>query len=527
MRSVFSPSVHRIIFLGSLVLALISLPFSKFTLTISIMVFLANWLVEGEWNRKWTMLKTNYSVFFFSAIFVSLVIGLLYSTNIVYGQKEVIQKLPLLVFPIVFASSKPVSQKEKCLLIGSFVTAVFVYTLISCFLFIYNFNTIGDVRDISPFVSHIRFSLMVNISIAAVVWALSSIKKLRTGHRFLGFTLILWFVLYLFVLKSLTGIVLLFVLASLFLIYKTLKFTKPLHRVLLFVAVLLLWTIPAIYLTTEANRFFQNRQVVDDVILNDTTVNGNHYRHNLKYLQYENGNLVWINVCRRELKKEWNLRSEIDYTGKDKLGQPLSSTLIRYLASLGLSKDSVGVWSLTEEDIMHIESGATNILFKQNRLGLYPRLYQTFWEIDQYRMYNHVSGSSLVQRYVFIRAGFNILLQNFWIGVGTGDLVDEFNSYYHQNEPKLKRKYWYLSHNQFLTHAVQVGLIGFLLFIAGWFVPLYIKRKSIDLLSVAFFIIATLSMLNEDTFQTHVGVTLTATFYGMLIFGTSSNDAHE
>lgn len=176
---------------------------------------------------------------------------------------------------------------------------------------------------------------------------------------------------------------------------------------------------------------------------------------------------------------------------------------------------------------MHIESGATNILFKQNRLGLYPRLYQTFWEIDQYRMYNHVSGSSLVQRYVFIRAGFNILLQNFWIGVGTGDLVDEFNSYYHQNEPKLKRKYWYLSHNQFLTHAVQVGLIGFLLFIAGWFVPLYIKRKSIDLLSVAFFIIATLSMLNEDTFQTHVGVTLTATFYGMLIFGTSSNDAHE
>jgi len=74
---------------------------------------------------------------------------------------------------------------------------------------------------------------------------------------------------------------------------------------------------------------------------------------------------------------------------------------------------------------------------------------------------------------------------------------------------------------------VQVGFIGFLLFIAGWFVPIYIKRKSIDLLSVAFFIIATLSMFNEDTFQTHVGVTLTAVFYGMLIFSPSSNDADE
>jgi len=445
----------------------------------------------------------------------------------VYGQKEVIQKLSLLVFPMVFASSLPLSQKEKYLLVGSFVTAVFVYTLISGFLFVYNFNAIDNVRDISPFVSHIRFSLMVNISIAAVVWALSSIKKFATGYRFLGFTLILWFVLYLFVLKSLTGIVVLFVLANMFLIYKTLKFARPLPRVILVVTVLLLWTIPAIYVAFEAKQFFIHRQAVDDVILNDTTVNGNPYKHNLNYLQYENGNLVWINVCKTELEKEWNARSEIDCSGKDKLGQPLSSTLIRYLASLGHNKDSVGVWSLTDEDIIHIESGATNVLFKRNKLGLYPRLYQTFWEIDQYKMYNHVSGSSLVQRFVFVRAGFNILLQNFWIGVGTGDLVDEFNSYYHQNEPKLKRKYWYLSHNQFLTHAVQVGFIGLLLFIAGWFVPFYVKRKSIDLLSVAFFIIATLSMLNEDTFQTHVGVTLTAIFYGMLFFSTGSNDAYE
>ena len=71
------------------------------------MVFLANWLIEGEWNRKWTMLKANYSVFFFSAIFLSLVFGLLYTNNIVYGKNEVVKKLPLLVFPIVFASSKP------------------------------------------------------------------------------------------------------------------------------------------------------------------------------------------------------------------------------------------------------------------------------------------------------------------------------------------------------------------------------------------------------------------------------------
>ncbi|MDD2197730.1 MAG: O-antigen ligase family protein [Bacteroidales bacterium] len=522
MKPLLPLKIHRKIFIGSGLLTILSLPFSKFTLTIALMVFTANWLLEGQWQPKWIRLKSNYSVFFFFGLYLSLVIGLLLTHNLTYGIKEITQKLPLLLIPLVFASTKPVNESEKQLLLGFFVLAIFVYSLLSSYIFFLNYWGFGNVRKISPFVSHIRLSLMVNISIAIVMWGMSRLRVLPKIKLVLGVVLLFWFVVYLFILQSLTGIVVLMLMVSFYCVYYAFKLKKRVYKTSIVLGFVLLWVIATSYLVLNAREYFGSRQQVDELILNDRTENGNLYKNNLNYIQYENGNLVWVNVCRKELEKEWNSRSSVKYTGKDKLSQPVSSTLIRYLASMGLNKDSVGVWSLSEEDVFFIEQGATNVMFKEHKIGFYPRLYQTFWEIDQYRTYGQVSGSSLVQRYVFARAGINIFLNNFWFGVGTGDLVEVFKKFYKENEPKLKPEFWHLSHNQFLTQAVQVGFFGLLIFILGWFYPLYQQRKKIDLLSFAFFIIITLSMLNEDTLQTHTGVSLAAFFYGLLFFSVDS-----
>lgn len=522
MKPLLSHKIHRQTFIGSGILAIVSLPFSKFTLTVALMVFTANWLLEGQWQQKWSRLKSNYSVFFFFGLYISLLFGLLLTDNLAYGLKEITQKLPLLLIPLVFASTKPVNEREKQLLLGFFVLAVFVYSLMSTYIFFLNYWGFDNVREISPFVSHIRLSLMVNISIAIVIWGMSRLRALSSVKYVFGVVLLSWFTVYLFILQSLTGIVVLMLMVSLYCVYYAFKIKKMIYMGSIVLGFVLLWVIVASYLTLNAREYFGNRQHVDEITLDDRTENGNLYENNLNYVQYENGNLVWINVCRKELEKEWNARSSIDYNGKDKLNQPVPSTLIRYLASMGLNKDSVGVWSLSEEDIAFIEQGATNIMHKEHKIGFYPRLYQTFWEIDQYRTYGQVSGNSLVQRYVFVRAAISVFLNNFWFGVGTGDLVDVFKEFYKVHEPKLKPEYWFLSHNQFLTQAVQAGFFGLLVFLWGWFYPLYHQRKRIDLLSFVFFIIITLSMLNEDTLQTHAGVSLTAFFYGLLFFSVDS-----
>jgi hypothetical protein len=249
------------------------------------------------------------------------------------------------------------------------------------------------------------------------------------------------------------------------------------------------------------------------------TVNGNPFTHDVETKEYENGNLLWVNVCWDEMERVWPTRSNIPFNGKDGLGQAVSYTILRYLTSKDLTKDSLGITKLDAIDIELIESGVTSVIFRQNRFGVYPRLYQLLWEIDQYRHFARISGSPFIQRLIYIKAAVHIISNNFFYGVGTGDFLDEFHAYYRVYEPKLEKRYWYPSHNQFITRFVTLGLWGFIVFFVAWFLPLFIEKAHRRIIALAFFLIITISMLNEDTLLTHIGVSFTALFYSLLIFG--------
>ncbi|NJK85175.1 MAG: hypothetical protein HC906_03650 [Bacteroidales bacterium] len=98
----------------------------------------------------------------------------------------------------------------------------------------------------------------------------------------------------------------------------------------------------------------------------------------------ENGYYIWLYVCDQELEEEWNKISQLPFNGQDKRGQELRHTLIRYLTSKGLRKDSAGISKLSEKDILAVENGDANVLFTK-KLSLYPRLYQIIWEFDVYK----------------------------------------------------------------------------------------------------------------------------------------------
>src|SRR5690606_36904744 len=118
--------------------------------------------------------------------------------------------------------------------------------------------------------------------------------------------------------------------------------------------------------------------------------------------------LVYVYINENELRNEWNKRSSVKYDD-DLNGFPLGSTLIRYLASRGYRKDSVGVNKLTVEDIEMIERGVTNYKFKNHILSLYPRIYETIWEIDQYLRTSDPDDKTLAQRIEFAKASFIII----------------------------------------------------------------------------------------------------------------------
>ena len=84
------------------------------------------------------------------------------------------------------------------------------------------------------------------------------------------------------------------------------------------------------------------------------------------------------------MRNEWNKISNLDYDGRDKMGNKIKYTIIRYLTSKGLRKDSAGIAKLTTEDIHLIEEGKANYIYGR-KIAIYPKLYEVIWQIDRFR----------------------------------------------------------------------------------------------------------------------------------------------
>ena len=112
------------------------------------------------------------------------------------------------------------------------------------------------------------------------------------------------------------------------------------------------------------------------------TANGNPYYNDPDSRLIENGNLIYADICEKELYSSWSLRSKMNLSKTDEKGQSLLHTLIRYLSSKGLRKDAEGVAALSDEDIINIENGKTNYRFAGHR-SLNQRIYNIIWQIDR------------------------------------------------------------------------------------------------------------------------------------------------
>jgi O-antigen ligase len=153
------------------------------------------------------------------------------------------------------------------------------------------------------------------------------------------------------------------------------------------------------------------------------------------------------------------------------------------------------------------------------RFRLYPRIYEVIWEIDRYRMGYDPNDKSIVQRYLYLDAGWKIARQNLWFGVGNGDVDRAFKQYYETTDSPLKEKRRRRAHNQYLTFMISFGIPGMILCLAALVAPLFLARRERSFLATGFMILLLISMLNEDTLETSTGAVFTAFFLSIFIFG--------
>lgn len=486
-------------------------------MSIAQFILLGNWLVatliQRQFKSRIKLFYDNKIAFFMALLFVVYIIGIFYSKNVSHAFHEAKIKLPLLTLPWVFSTSRNFFTKglHKGILFA-FAGTVVVVSLINIGLY-YGQEVQTDIRTMSRFISHIRFSLCI---VFALLILLKNIRLSSKLSLFIKLTSFFWLITYLIISQSITGIVLAVILLPFFLYVEQIrKKASPLIKL----GILLILLIPTTWIASlffRETAFYTNKEELNNTYeLLDTTQHGYPYEHKLYNHQIENGYYIWRNVCYAELQYAWNNVSETDFWKKDKSGEYQYASLIRYMASKGLIKDAEGFKELSNEDIEAIENGVTNYRFKTMN-GVHRRVYETLWEIDYYRHGALPAYGSLIQRLAFWKAAYKTWQQDPLIGVGSGDLKEAMEKWYQTSSLKGHPSFWLKPHNQYLTFLVQFGIVGFIVCLCSVFIPFCIRPHST--LYLFFIALIGLSMFTEDTLDTQAGITFFAFFHAYFGF---------
>lgn len=503
-----SRKIHQNVHFLGLVIMIAGLPFSVFLMSLSQIVLLLNWIIEGKYREKLSRYFKNKDALMLTGIFLILLPGLFYSDNQQEALKMLRINLPFLVLPLILGSREALPAKRYKLLLYLFIGSVTLATAVcaAAGLPAWLNGEFNDVRQISLFISHIRFALLICL---AILLSLHIGFRDKTTRKHLLYTAAAWMALFLLILQSLTGIVILGTIITVWAISQAWKRLSPALSItvtLIPVAIitLLVWTG-----LKEYRRYTQPAEFIAE----SYTPRGNPYSHNLSVV--ENGNYVGAFVSEKELEDSWNQRSEIPYDSLDRKGHHLNQTLIRYLNSKSLRKDAEGVAALSDTDVRFIEQGIANVNYT-GAWGIKTRFYQTLWEFSRLEAGDmNASGSTFLLKYELFRQGIRIIADNPILGVGIGDVPDEFKKRHEEGGRISDSKWWMTSHNQYIYIAAAAGLPAMACFLYFFLFPSF-KRGYTPL---AFFIgIAAISMLTEDTLSTQAGVSFVAFFYCVFLF---------
>jgi hypothetical protein len=410
--------------------------------------------------------------------------------------KEIKTLLPLVLAPLFLQNLNPISKSEEAIIWKVFFFAVGISALI-CVVYAAVKYPLPEPRSASLFISHIRFSLMAVLALIGA-WRMPGVIPLSMK---LGLTAVVC--TFFFFVGTLTGWGLLIVLVAILFASKSKRNKFIVIGTTISVASVLLFFLSK----NTGSTSFQTEQI--------QSARGEKYIHQPTNFQTENGNRIFINVAPHELDSAWLARTNHPMLQKDARGQLVQTTLIRYLASRGLTKDAAGIQQLSDTDISNILGGNTNCNEPQWN-ALEKRWHQIVFEYQTFQSSENPSGHSLFQRLEYYKGAKFIIERNLLFGVGQGNVKSAYNEAYKQTSPSLDEKVQHAVHNQFLSYWIAGGVFALLSFILYFFFMWKQARKNEIVL--AFVTLAFLSCLTEDTLTTQPGVAFFAFFSTFFFF---------
>jgi O-antigen ligase len=464
------PKSHYYIHFVALSLFAVGIVCSKAFMSIGIFLGLLNLLLEANFKDFWFNLKQNRAFWLIGGLFLLHLLGLLWTSNFLEGIDDLRMKTSLVTVPLIVFAKAEWSFKLKEKILGLLLLTICFISLINVLTYFqfFGFREYTDMRQLSLFGSHIRFSLLIAFGIALSLFYVDKTKK----YAFL--LVVVYLVFYTLLSQVLSGLIAILVVFFAFGIFK-LRQTK-----IKWIA----WTV----------------LVFVGFVLSAISI----------YLMIPPKKSV-LPVNEEQLVLSWEKASKFSYFGKDKKNQPISSTLIRYMHSKELPADSIGFLKLTKEDIQEIERGTADI--NEKTPGFIGKLNEARFQIHSA---TNPNGSTIRQRLEYWKTGIQLIKENFIFGVGTGDIKDEYKKKYELNKSLLLPENRLEAHNTFLTFYITFGIIGFLYLIYFLVFSIWSPFKTLNFLGFAFILVITSSFFTEDTLETQMGITIFSFLFSLL-----------
>ena len=495
----FSEKIHRYLFLLGLFGLAYGSMMGPVATSVPQMILAGNWLLEADFVAKWQRAKSSKLLWLYVAFFLMHVLGMFYTQDVEAGLTDLRVKMPLIALPIIFFTSKPVNTNDLLLALRFFLLGTFTNTA-WCLVYSHVLHHTEEVRNASRFMSHIRLGLYLNIAVASACYFFVQTQKLKFK---MAYAVLLFYFLFCFYALGLASgsmiLALVVVTAGVYYVYKSKRIWVL--ALMLAVAAGFAW-----YVKSVANEQLQLKQSAVNQLQTKTPWGSSYYQFEDEG-QVENGYYIYRNIELQEIRRGWNRRVPEDsfsYSAAHNLQR--YEVLLRYLSSLGKTKDSLAIEELSNNDIESIKKGIPNAAYPQWSF-FHRRIYELVNEYENLMHAKKVNGNSLTMRVYFWKAALHAISKQPLLGAGTGDSQMAMNEAYIETKSPLHQEWYKRPHNQFISLALCFGVPGLLLFLVLLVFPIITLRKHLHILYRVHFLVLIVSFLLEDTLETQAGET--------------------
>ena len=462
----FGPKAHARLHYFTLLLFVVGMVCSKFLMTSGLILGGANILLEADYKSYYRRLSENRLVQLMLLFYLCFWLSMFWTSNWSEGFVHLRRSTGLLLIPLIIAVRPLPSHNKTQGLWSFFLAALLISSLvnsISYHFFAKQLNLI-DIRDMSLFGSHIRFGMLIGFGLSL------ALTRLTQSRWYL--LAIFWFLFYTFDSQSLTGVLTVLVV----LIGHTIHYLLFRRRVFWVAMLSSLCIFSVIFLVYYLSQPLQNKETCPPNPI--------------------------------ALKEAWQQRSKLPFDGQDLRGQQLSSTIERYVMSKNGCPSSWGIEKLSTHDIHLIELGFADI--REAKGGIPARLYGLRYQIHHA---NNPNDHSLLERIEYWHNASSLILENWLIGIGIGDLNDQMLKRYEERASRLRVDRRLRPHNYYLTTWLNLGILGLLLLLLILF--LFIKQQLFynQIQGLLIGIAVALSLIIEDGLETQMGLTIFAFFF--------------